>query len=101
MSDLALTATDRAPAVFASAPGRVLARIGILAAMLAAWQYLPGPGMRFWASDPRSIVMALVGWIIDGTLWYQLFATLTVMITSYVLGCAIGVGLGLVFGLLP
>jgi NitT/TauT family transport system permease protein len=105
MSDLALTARngfiERARRVFTSTSGRILARIGILAALLAAWQYLPGPGMRFWASDPRSIVMALLGWIIDGTLWHQLFATLTVMSTSYSLGCAIGVGLGLVFGLLP
>jgi NitT/TauT family transport system permease protein len=107
MSDLALSRgatgslAERWRRFFAGTGGRILARIGILAILLAAWQYLPGPGMRFWASDPRAIVMALAGWIIDGTLWRQLFATLTVMSTSYVLGCVIGVGLGLAFGLLP
>ncbi len=106
-SELALTSappdglTARSRQFFASTTGRILARIAILGALLIAWQVLPGPGMRFWASDPISIVSALSGWIIDGTLWRQLLATLTVMSTSYVLGCAIGVGLGLAFGLLP
>jgi len=107
MSDLALTPgvkdmfVERGRLFFGGTLGRVSARIGILAVLLAAWQYLPGPGMRFWASDPLSIVSALVGWIVDGTLWRQLLATLTVMSTSYALGCAIGVSVGLAFGLLP
>jgi NitT/TauT family transport system permease protein len=93
--------SERCRLILASTLGRIVARIAILVALLAAWQFLPGPAMRFWASDPRSIVLALAGWIIDGTLWRQLFATLTVMSVSYALGCVIGVGMGLVFGLLP
>jgi NitT/TauT family transport system permease protein len=76
-----------------------LARLGLLAAVLAAWQYVPGSEGRFWISDPLSIGSVLLSWIADGTLLRNVLATLEVMTAGYVVGCICGIGLGLVFGL--
>jgi NitT/TauT family transport system permease protein len=86
---------------FVSAPGRIGARLVVLAAVLAAWQFLPGKSMRFWMSDPWQIGMALWSWIRDGSLWQHLDATLQVMSLGYAAGCALGIAGGLTLGLLP
>jgi NitT/TauT family transport system permease protein len=78
---------------------RALGRLGLLAATLAAWQYLPGSEGRFWISDPISIGSVLLRWIADGTLLRNVLATLEVMTAGYSVGCVCGIGLGLVFGL--
>ena len=78
---------------------RALGRLGLLAAALAAWQYLPGSEGRFWIGDPISIGSVLLGWIADGTLLRNILATLEVMTAGYAVGCVCGIGLGLLFGL--
>jgi len=87
--------------VFASPVGRVSARVAILVAVLAAWQFLPGPSVRFWMSDPSRIAGMLAEWIADGSLWEHLGATLEVMSLGYVLGCGLGIAGGLGLGLMP
>ena len=79
--------------------GRGLVRLGLLVAVLAVWQYLPGRGARFWISDPVSIGITLLSWVSDGTLLRNVLATLEVMMAGYAAGCACGISLGLIFGL--
>ncbi len=86
---------------FASPVGRIGARIAILVAVLAAWQFLPGKSVRFWMSDPSRIAEMLAEWIADGSLWEHLGATLEVMSLGYLLGCALGIVGGLGLGLMP
>jgi len=77
-------------------------RLLIVAVLLAAWQFLPvSRQVKFWLSSPAQILTTLWGWIADGSLWAHLGATLSVMVTGYVMGCAVGIGLGLLFGFLP
>jgi NitT/TauT family transport system permease protein len=88
-------------AFLATTPGRVLARILLMLLLLAAWQLLPGPKLRFWMSGPVEIVARLWSWILDGSLWDNLGATLLAMSLGYLLGAGAGIGVGLLFGLLP
>ena len=85
----------------ATAPGRATARLALVLVILAAWQYLPGRGLRFWMSGPIDIVARLWSWILDGSLWENLGATLLAMALGYAIGTAAGIALGLLFGLMP
>jgi NitT/TauT family transport system permease protein len=76
-----------------------LGRIGLFAVVLALWQFVPGPGARFWISDPVSIGTVLLAWIDDGTLLRNIIATLEVMAAGYGVGCVLGIVFGLLFGL--
>jgi NitT/TauT family transport system permease protein len=77
-------------------------RLLIVAALLATWQFLPvSRQIKFWLSSPSQIFGTLWGWIVDGSLWAHLGATLSVMVTGYLLGCAIGISLGLLLGFMP
>lgn len=82
-------------------PGLIAARILVALAIVAAWEFLPPASVRFWISSPSAIFSLTWTWMIDGTLWGHLGATLTVMSIGYVLGCLIGIGLGLALGLFP
>lgn len=88
----------------AGVTGRRLAlvRLCIVAAVLAMWEYAPvSRQIKFWLSSPSQILSTLWGWIADGSLWAHLGATLSVMVTGYIVGCAVGIGLGLLFGFMP
>jgi NitT/TauT family transport system permease protein len=101
------TSTDRyelasEPQEGMSARYAVIARIAIVAALLGAWEFAPvSRGIKFWLSSPSAILSTLWGWMVDGSLWAHLGATLSVMVTGYLIGCAAGIGLGLLFGFLP
>ena len=82
-------------------PGRIAARLAVIGALLALWQFAPGKALRFWMSGPVDIVARLWSWILDGSLWEHLGATLTAMTLGYGIGTAVGISLGLVFGFLP
>ena len=84
-----------------TAPGRLLARLLLVLIILAMWQVLPSKGLRFWMSGPLEIVARLWSWILDGSLWENLGATLLAMVLGYCIGTAAGIVLGLLFGLLP
>ncbi|MEZ5856487.1 MAG: ABC transporter permease [Hyphomicrobiaceae bacterium] len=111
MSEVLASSQKPADALAAGAPlpakhlleGRAtLARVVIVGAILAAWQFVPvSRGIKFWLSGPWEIVTTLVGWVVDGSLWSHLAATLGVMIVGYGIGCSVGIGLGLLLGFLP
>jgi NitT/TauT family transport system permease protein len=69
--------------------------------LLAVWQLVPSPALRFWVSGPVDIVVRLWSWILDGSLWDNLEATLAAMALGYAIGTVTGVALGLLFGFLP
>ena len=52
-------------------------------------------------SGSADIVARLWSWIVGGSLWEHLGATLTAMTLGYGIGTAVGISLGLVFGFLP
>ena len=85
----------------ATATGRSLARLLLVLILLAMWQYLPSKGLRFWMSGPIDIVVRLLSWMLDGSLWENLGATLLAMVLGYLIGTSVGVALGLLFGLMP
>ncbi|MFM9850629.1 MAG: ABC transporter permease [Hyphomicrobiaceae bacterium] len=85
-----------------SARHMVIARLVIVGALLGAWEFAPvSRGIKFWLSSPSAILSTLWGWMADGSLWAHLGATLSVMVTGYVMGCTAGIGLGFIFGFLP
>src|ERR1700748_1254946 len=90
---------DRWSRLTSSGVALTLGRLALFAAVLAIWQYLPGPGARFWISDPVSIGAVLLDWIWDGTLLRNVLATLKVMAAGYAAGCVCGIAFGLLFGL--
>lgn len=85
----------------ATPSGRVIARCVLILLLLAAWQFLPGPKLRFWMSGPVEIVARLWSWVRDGSLWENLGATLLAMSLGYAAGTGSGIGIGLLFGFLP
>ncbi len=98
-TDIDLAVKDRAAA---SGARIVVTRLVIIAAMIAAWEFAPvSKQIKFWLSSPSQIVGTLWGWVIDGSLWNHLGATLSVMATGYVVGCVAGIGIGFLLGLMP
>ena len=97
--------SDSSSATFArflaTTTGRSLARLLLVLILLAMWQYLPNRGLRFWMSGPVDIVARLWSWVLDGSLWENLGATLLAMVLGYAIGTAFGIALGLLFGLMP
>jgi NitT/TauT family transport system permease protein len=80
----------------------LLLRIVIVVLLLCLWEFSPaGKQTQFWLSSPSLILGTLWQWIYEGTLWGHLGASLAVMSIGYILGCVIGIGLGLLFGFLP
>lgn len=78
------------------------ARIAIVAAVLAALEYMPWPAsMRLYAIKPSAITAMLWSWIADGVIWEHLISTMITMSSGYVIGCVIGVGAGLILGVMP
>jgi len=106
MSEAQFTARSmhrRAPLArfIATSSGQAVARAIILGVLLAVWQFVPSPALRFWVSGPVDIVVRLWSWILDGSLWDNLEATLAAMALGYAIGTVTGVALGLLFGFLP
>jgi NitT/TauT family transport system permease protein len=81
--------------------GRVLARLALACIILAIWEYQPSANLRFWMSGPVEIVARLCRWLVDGSLWGNVGATLLAMSLGYCIGTGAGVVLGLLFGLMP
>lgn len=83
-------------------PGLLAVRLAILAVFLFTWEAASGTLVsKFWVSSPSAIFAVLQRWVIDGSLWTHLQATLTAIAAGYVIGCAFGVGLGLMLGFMP
>jgi NitT/TauT family transport system permease protein len=83
-------------------PGLVVARLLVVGAGLGAWELASGPLLpKFWFSSPSAILARLAQWILDGSLWRHLEATLLAMGIGYAIGCAIGIAAGLALGFMP
>jgi NitT/TauT family transport system permease protein len=77
-------------------------RLAIFAVFLFAWEAASGTLLpRFWVSSPSAIGAVLWQWLVTGSIWGHLLATLTALALGYALGCAAGVALGLFLGFLP
>ncbi len=77
-------------------------RLAITIAFLVIWQLISGTVVDpFWISSPTAVFSVLGEWIVDGTLVYNLQATLIAMALGLILGAASGIVVGLVLGLLP
>jgi len=88
--------------VLVTPAGRIGARTAVVAALLLAWEFAPaGRATNFWLSSPSLIAGTLWQWIVSGTLWVHLQSTLAVMAEGYVVGCLVGIGIGIVLGLCP
>ena len=82
--------------------GLVVARLVIIGALLTVWELASGTLVpKFWCSSPSTILALLSKWIVDGSLWRHLEATLLAMGLGYAIGCAAGVAAGLALGFLP
>jgi NitT/TauT family transport system permease protein len=81
--------------------GRLLARLALVLVLLTMWEVLPTKALRFWMSGPVEIIARLWSWILDGSLWENLGATLLAMVLGYAIGTGAGIVLGLLFGFLP
>ncbi|UUZ76950.1 ABC transporter permease [Polaromonas sp. P1(28)-13] len=83
-------------------PGLIVARLLILGSLVGLWQYASGRwAPEFWISSPTAIAAQIGRWFEDGSIWPHFRATLTAMVSGYVLGCISGVGLGLILGFIP
>jgi NitT/TauT family transport system permease protein len=99
---IAGSSTPLALRLMGSPLGMLSARLAIAAVFLLAWEFAPvEKSTRFWLSSPSAVLGALWGWIVDGSLWWHVGATLHAMTLGYLLGCALGVAIGFMFGFLP
>lgn len=88
--------------LLATAQGRIIVQLVLVGTCLAIWEYVPfGRGTRLWLSTPSLILSMLRDWVIDGSIWAHLGATLLVMILGYVIGCITGICMGLILGCMP
>lgn len=75
--------------------GRVL--VGVL--FIAFWQYASGRLIDpLFVSSPGAVAWQLWRWTVTGSLWTHLSITLYATALGFVIGAAIGFGLGLLFG---
>jgi len=88
---------------FALTPGGLLlGRLLIIGIALVMWEAASGRVVpKYWISSPSAIVAKLWSWIADGSLWLHLQATLLETGVGYVIGCAAGIGVGLLLGFQP
>lgn len=70
----------------------VLARLGIVATILVAWELASGPLIRpFFLSSPTEVAETLAEWATSGKLWYHSQFTVAAAFSGYLLGSVAGV----------
>jgi NitT/TauT family transport system permease protein len=85
-----------------STAGLTVVRIAIVVVFLLAWEFASGRIIsKFWVSSPAAIFAVFQRWVLDGSLWMHLGATLKAIAAGYVIGCACGILTGLLLGFLP
>jgi len=98
----ALAASSRLQNALTTPAGVAALRILVIVAIVGLLEYFPWPASaKLWRIRPSAIVQALWTWLVDGLIWEHLSATLVTMSLGYVIGCALGIGGGIVLGLLP
>jgi NitT/TauT family transport system permease protein len=98
----ALAASSRLQNALTTPAGVAALRILVIVAIVGLLEYFPWPASaKLWRIRPSAIVQTLWTWLVDGLIWEHLSATLVTMSLGYVIGCALGIGGGIVLGLLP
>jgi NitT/TauT family transport system permease protein len=95
--------TARVAAVEAGARRRratvIVLRILVGVAFIALWHVASGNWIdTLLISSPEAVGARLWRWTLDGTLWTNLSITLEATAFGFVIGCAVGFSLGLLFG---
>jgi NitT/TauT family transport system permease protein len=86
------TRRDHATARRAHRRFLILARLGIVVAVLLAWELASGPLVRpFFLSSPTEVGRTLAEWTLSGQLWYHGQFTVTAAFLGYLLGAVSGV----------
>lgn len=96
-------ASTRVPVQFwRTGAGFTILRVVIVVLFLMLWEFASGRFIsKFWVSSPSAIFAVFQRWILDGSLWMHLGATLKAIAAGYVIGSALGILLGLVLGFMP
>jgi NitT/TauT family transport system permease protein len=95
--------TARVVAAEAAAGRRRIAvlvlRVVVGVGFIALWHHAAGRWIdTLLISSPEAVGLRLWRWLIDGTLWDNLSITLYATAWGFVIGCAVGFALGLLFG---
>ena len=89
---LAAEVAARRSALRARARFLLLARLGLLAGVLIAWELASGRILRpFFVSSPSAVGAQLFTWIVEGTIFYHGQFTLAATVLGYLLGSAAAV----------
>lgn len=76
-----------------------VARIALILLILAAWQLASGWLIgTFWISKPSAVLTVLWHWIVTGSLWPNLGATLIETVLGFVIGSIGGIAAGILLG---
>jgi NitT/TauT family transport system permease protein len=79
-----------------------LLRLVLLAAVLAAWQWLSTAlDLKFFISQPTIIWDQLVDWVQTGYLWDNLGVTMQATFYGFLFGAGSGIFMGFLLGLIP
>jgi NitT/TauT family transport system permease protein len=77
----------------------LLARLGLLAAILAIWEASSGRLIKaLFISAPSQIAIQLVQWLRDGSLLYHASITAIEAFTGFLIGAAVGMAFGVLLG---
>ena len=77
----------------------LVGRIVVGVVLLGFWEYASGRMIDpLFVSSPSAVAMRLWRWIVTGSLWTHLSVTLYATALGFVIGAAVGFGLGLLFG---
>lgn len=99
---LAAEVAARRSALRARARFLLLARLGILAAVLVGWELASGRILRpFFVSSPSAVGAQLFAWVVDGDIFYHGQFTLGATFLGYVLGSVAAVLAAWPLGLVP
>jgi NitT/TauT family transport system permease protein len=83
--------------------GTLLVQAGTVVAFVCLWQVLATRNIinASYFPPPTKILATLKEWNANGTLWRNVGSTVTILMSGWILGTAIGVVIGVPLGLLP
>src|SRR6202040_1257585 len=74
----------------------------LILVVIAVWQWSSGRIFdSFWLAAPVDIAAYLWDWVATGSLWMQLWTTVSAVAIGYLIGCTLGVIAGVVLGRMP
>ena len=79
----------------------IAGRVLFFALLIAAWQLATLVVDPLFISTPLAVLQRFVGWLVDGTLWYNAEVTLEETLLGLLVGITTGVVAGFLLGLQP